>query len=241
MKRTVTRLLVGCVLVALLGAGAAVLGVRAMRAQPSWYVDRVAALAEAPPAPEESSGGLLSMLGGLLGIDTRHASSLLEQLQELATTGRVELDAARLAAILETSMSSTADGRAVLATMTDPMARIADGAIEFGGTVHLDSIDTASLPGDAGAAVQRLRRWLPGLSDRELYVGLRTVPHAEDGDLIMSGRAALVVGRLAIPGWLIPAGELREQLDLDLRAVELTRAEVVGSLLVLEAGPEGGP
>ena len=233
-------LLVGSLLLGVIGAGAAVLTVRAMRAQPAWYVDRVAAVEQSPPAPEEEpSGGLLSMLGGLLGIDTRHASSLLEQLQELATTGRVELDEARLAAVLETSMSGTPDGRAILAALTHPMARIDGDTIEFGGATRLDAVDPETMSSAAAANVRQLRAWLPGLRDRQLYIGIRAVPRADGGDLKLSEHASLVIGRVAIPGWLIPAGEERARLDIDLRAVELTRAEVVDSVLVLEAGPGG--
>lgn len=231
-----TRVLVALLIVAAIGAAAALLAVRAMRTPPAWYVERAAAAAATPEEPAQEPGGLLAVLGGLLGIETRHASSLMEQMRELATTGRVELDEARLAQVLETSMSAHADGRAILAALERPLARIAGDTIEFGGVIRLDDIDATTMSAEAAANLGQLRSWLPALADRPLYVGLRAVPRAVDGVLRLSEEAALVLGEVAVPGWLLPLGDLRGRLDLDLRAVNLTRAEVVDDRLVLEAG-----
>ena len=231
-----TRLLAALLAFAVLAAGAAAYTVSAMRSPPDWYVERAAAVAD-EPEPEQEPGGLLGALGNLLGIDTRHASSLMEQLGELATTGRVELDEARLAAVLETSMSSNGDGRAILAALETPLARIVGDTIEFGGVLQLSSLDTAAMSEGTAASIETLRGWLPALVERPVYVGVRTVPDAVDGNLHMSRDAALVLGKVAVPGWLLPLGDLRSRLDLDLPAITLTRAEVVDRRLVLEAGP----
>lgn len=233
----ITRLLVALLIVALLGAGLVALALRSMRTAPDWYVERAAAAAGKPEEPEPEPGGLFAVLGGLLGIETRHASSLMEQLGELATSGRVELDEVRLGAVLETSMSAHADGRAILAALERPLARIDGDAIEFGGTIRLDGIDAGAMTEAGAASLEQLRAWLPALSDRPVYIGVRAVPRGVDGVLRLSDEATLVLGELGVPAWLLPLGDARDRLDLDLRAVGLTRAEVVDGRLVLEAGP----
>lgn len=235
----VRRLLVFALLLLVVGGASAMLAVRAARATPDWYAERQVAAETEPEADSDSVGGVLGFLGGLFGIDSKHAASVAEQLQELALTGRVELDDERLLAVVETAMSSTDDGRAILRALEDPQARIASSKIEFGGGIDIDKIDESALSDDAQRVIRNLREWFPALKGRTVYLGLRSVPRAVDGDLHLSRDASLVIGRLPVPSWLIPARGLWGKLDFDLRVLELSDAQIVDDRLVLVAGASG--
>lgn len=204
---------------------------------PSWYAPEEPE--RGPPTGASAADGL----GDLLGIDLAGAARAGALVQRLLDAGRVELDSGQLADLVHTALSGSRDGRVFLDAAGPLQARIGDGELEVGALVDLAELRAEEIDDELAAALDHLRSWAPFLAG-ERFVGLRGVPTVLDGDLGLADGATLRIGELGLPlELLVPSSEeapLRRRLTIDLLALRVTRVEVAGNRLVVEANQRTG-
>ena len=232
LKRTLTFV---AVLVGALAIVSVWSGLRAT-SLPGWIDEEALRARDAEDPPP---GGLAGALGNLLGLDLGSAGKALWLVQELVNQGHVELDAVALSDITTTALSGNRNGRALLDAAAGLQSRVGEQRVEIGAVVDLGKVELDQLDNETRLIAERLLRWAPFLSGRELYFGLETTPRDAEGDLSLGEGAVLHIGRVRVPSWLSRAlgidARLREKLTVDLQVIELTDVRVIEDRVVLEA------
>ncbi len=119
--------------------------------------------------------------------------------------------------------------------------RIEDGRLKTGTVVNLSELPIDQLQGRERELVERAVNLVPGLSNREVFVGLEGSPSIEDGQLSLNQDMVVKVGNLSLPLSVVAQqlglslSELEQRINQELQAkgVDIGSVEVVGDRLVI--------
>lgn len=154
----------------------------------------------------------------------------------------VRMTAADLESLVLARLADDDEGRELLAAMRAVRAEIAGGQVELGAVVVPARLPRDRLSVELRSALDRLAL-LPGVGERELYVGLRATPYAVDGRLLMRPPVRLEVGGLTIGSELAvkllrpPPAALAAGFEIDLGRVQVREVAVEDGVLVLTLSP----
>lgn len=250
------RLLALLVVVPLLAVGTAFWNARQGAQLPGWYLEARAAgtlAADLEAAAQRSQQALLARFGrelldevtaddgtpdeSFLRRIERRGKMVLEGLRQ----GReVRLDGGDLEEILLAWAADRDDGRQLLEATRAVRAEISGGELELGAVLVPSRLPPELLTDDRRRLLDSLMR-LSG-SDGEIYLGLRAVPAAADGQLVLAPPLRLRVGRLELSARLLAGlgvkpAELTAGVPVDLGQVEVRSAAIDDDVLVLVVSP----
>ncbi|MBW4654226.1 MAG: hypothetical protein KME20_14495 [Kaiparowitsia implicata GSE-PSE-MK54-09C] len=119
--------------------------------------------------------------------------------------------------------------------------RIEDGRLKTGTVVNLSELPIDQLRGRERELVERAVNLVPGLSNRDVFVGLEGSPSIENGQLSLDRDMVVKVGNLSLPLSVVAQqlglslSELEQRINQELQAkgVDIGSVEVVGDRLVI--------
>jgi hypothetical protein len=99
----------------------------------------------------------------------------------------VELNGAELNALFASQVARVADSQNLTPAVKRISTQIADGKIESGAVINLANLPTHTLSQTEQDALMQLVKAFPGLSDRDVYVGVEGTPAIANGQLKLDG------------------------------------------------------
>lgn len=175
---------------------------------------------------EEESGESDSLFEAL----KRRGSAFLKSLRD----GReIELSQSELELLLVGRLAAADEGRRLLRYARVVHLFLDDGEIEIGAIFSLSEVPEETLASDRWRRVRQLKRLLPSLATRDLYVAFRGRPAVRFGNLYFDSTSKLKLGQLALPfativGLLLPEGDrFQDGLEIDLGRFDLQEIEVL--------------
>ncbi|MFT6735398.1 MAG: hypothetical protein ACJAS9_003606 [Polaribacter sp.] len=141
-------------------------------------------------------------------IEQQASQKLLEQIQQQGAskflgdkfadvmTGQVTFSEAEFSALFQASLQSSRDGKRLLSVSDGINAQISDDAIELGIVFNLKKI--SNLDARAKAKVERALDALPLLNESRVFVAIKGVPIARNGELAIGDDYSIKIGSLAL-------------------------------------------
>lgn len=141
-------------------------------------------------------------------IEQQAAQKLLEKIQQQGTskmlgdkfsdlmTGQVTLTEAEFSALFQASLYSSRDGKRLLSVSDGINAQITEDAIELGVVFNLEKI--SKLDARAKEKVEKVLDALPLLAESRVFVGIKGVPMARNGELAIGDDYSIKIGSLAL-------------------------------------------
>jgi hypothetical protein len=141
-------------------------------------------------------------------IEQQAAQKLLEKIQQQGTskmlgdkfadvmTGQITLNEAEFSALFQASLHSSRGGKRLLSVSDGINAKISDDAIELGIVFNLKKI--SNLDARAKEKVERALDALPLLNESRVFVAIKGVPIARNGELAIGDDYSIKIGSLAL-------------------------------------------
>lgn len=174
----------------------------------------------------------------------QNVQTKLAQIQPAADgTVEVELTGAELNDLLASQVASVVEAQNLTPAVKGISTTIADGKIASGAVINLSAVRDKTLNSPGQPILEEITKVLPGLTDREVYVGVEGTPAIETGQLKLANTRIRVGNlRFSLADVAQRLGtseaELQQQLDrqlpldqLGIQKVELTddRVQIRGT------------
>lgn len=154
------------------------------------------------------------------------------------TGSEIRVGETDLAALVQSALEESEDGRRALDLSKELRTRIVEGRIEIGLVINLSEIPPEEMTEEERERVGQVTRFLPFLGEQDLYVAVSGVPVASEGVVMVDRDVQVKLAFLTLP--IAEMGEMfgvdtepfRRELALDLspfkaREVEVLPGEVV--------------
>jgi hypothetical protein len=154
---------------------------------------------------------------------------------------QVEVSEAEINQLVQKAIADHAHRSPLLANANDFSLRVRNGTIEGGASMRLSDIPTERLGERERSAIEGVTRVIPGLGNREIYVGVAGRPRAENGVVILGDDLTLKLGRLNLPFSQIsnqlgvPVESLEREINRELQSkgIQIQDIEFVGDRVIL--------
>lgn len=155
--------------------------------------------------------------------------------------GAVVLDRNQMQQIVGEWIADHDTRRTILERAEGFSTTIEEGRVKGGAVINLSRLPLDELGADERALVERAIAAIPGLDDRDVFIGIEGSPRIQDGRLNLGDGMVITVGRLSLPmstvaGQLgISLEQLEQQINAELqsRGVDLSELEIQGDRILL--------
>ncbi|MGJ3252803.1 MAG: hypothetical protein ACFE0J_16975 [Elainellaceae cyanobacterium] len=173
------------------------------------------------------------------------APQLQPQEQPEPTEGirlQVEVSEADINQLVKDAIASHSDRSSLLAGADDFSLTIRNGTVEGGTRVSLADIPTDQLGERERTALESATSLIPGLGNRDIYVGVVGRPRVENGEIKLGDDLTLKLGRLNLPFSQIssrlgvPVDSIEQEINRQLqsRGIQIQTIEFVGDRVILQ-------
>lgn len=155
---------------------------------------------------------------------------------------QVEVSEADINQLVKDAIASHSDHSSLLASADDFSLTIRNGTVEGGARVSLADIPTDQLGERERTALESATSLIPGLGDRDIYVGVVGRPRAENGEIKLGDDLTLKLGRLNLPFSQIssrlgvPVDSIEQEINRQLQSqgIQIQTIEFVGDRVILQ-------
>ncbi|MGJ3249401.1 MAG: hypothetical protein ACFE0I_25425 [Elainellaceae cyanobacterium] len=155
---------------------------------------------------------------------------------------QVEVSEADINQLVKDAIASNADRSSLLAGADDFSLTIRNGTVEGGARVSLADIPIDQLGERERTALESATSLIPGLGNRDIYVGVVGRPRAENGEIKLGDDLTLKLGRLNLPFSQIssrlgvPVDSIEQEINRQLQSqgIQIQTIEFVGDRVVLQ-------
>lgn len=160
---------------------------------PQWY-------AEQQLSSSSSSDAIASpSLVDLQAKKAKVMQNVEQQIDQQSDRSKVEVqfDRQDLNDLIVTSIAENPQGQKLLQATRGIQTNIDPDKLEIGAIVNPQALSDTALKKSEKAALGRVMQEFPGLSDREVYIGIESQPRIENGRIQIDDNARIKVGNLS--------------------------------------------
>ncbi|MBE9030391.1 hypothetical protein IQ266_11675 [filamentous cyanobacterium LEGE 11480] len=147
---------------------------------PSWYTDN----AVAPPNPDTTEQS------------ARRVEQKLKSLRNPATT--VKLNNQEISDMVAATVTEVNRQAQLPDVIRGVNAELAEGKVKAGAVIDFAQLDSSQLTNEKQQKIAKTLKRLPGVGDRQLYVGIESVPTVRNGRFEIDPTTRVQIGNLSL-------------------------------------------